>query len=225
MEKNKTEIPKKEKVDYHLSMLLNDIQDDLVGSDEDDKKDEKKGREHQHKLIVMQMLLTLAGSFGKDYYDDDDKLINAIDVKVSGDELLSGYLFFVSQNPHFDYSWNYMRKRKNNYKVFLVDALRFINNVVIDINMIAGKPRMGNDVHVVFNDVFDVELTNEAPFVKAQLLWENFNCITSLKKSYTISVKSNGSVLIAGNRKELSDAVNLIDKALDMVGKARSISE
>lgn len=128
MEKNKTEIPKDGKVEYTLSMLLNDIQDELVGSDEDDKKGEKRGREHQHKLIVVQMLLTLAGSFSKDCYDDDDKLNNAIDVKVSGDELLSGYMFFVSQNPHFDYSWNYMRKRRNNYKEFLADALRFVNS-------------------------------------------------------------------------------------------------
>ena len=225
MEKNKTEIPKEGKVEYTLSMLLNDIQDELVGSDEDDKKGEKRGREHLHKLIVVQMLLTLAGSFGKDYYDDDDKLNNAIDVKVSGDELLSGYLFFVSQNPHFDYSWNYMRKRRNNYKEFLADALRFINNVVMDINMFVSKPRKGNEIHVVFNDVLDVTLIKETPFVKTRLLWENFNCITAVKKSYTISVKCNDSVLMAGNRKELSDAVNLIDKALNMVGKARSISE
>ena len=225
MEKNKTEILKDGKVDYTLSMLLNDIQDELVGSDEDDKKGETRGREHQHKLIVMQMLLTLAGSFTKDYYDDDDKLNNAIDVKVSGDELLSGYLFFVSQNPYFEYTWNYMRKRRNNYKEFLADALRFINNVVMDINMIAGKPRKGNDIHVVFNDVLDVALIKDTPFVKTRLIWENFNCITSLKKSYTINVKCNGSVLMAGTRKELLDAVNLIDKALDMVGKAGSVSE
>ena len=67
MEKNKTEIPKEGKVEYTLSMLLNDIQDELVGSDDDDKKGEKRGREHQHKLIVVQMLLTLAGALGKDY--------------------------------------------------------------------------------------------------------------------------------------------------------------
>ena len=217
MEKNKTEIPKEGKVEYTLSMLLNDIQDELVGSDDDDKKGEKRGREHQHKLIVVQMLLTLAGALGKDYYDDDDKLNNAIDVKVSGDELLSGYMFYVSQNPHFDYSWNYMRKSRNNYKEFLADALRFINNVVMDINMLVSKPRKGNEIHVVFNDILDVALIKETPFVKTRLLWENFNCITAVKKSYTISVKCNDSVLLAGNRKKHSDAENLIDKALNMV--------
>ena len=220
MEKNNTKTPKGGKIDYTLSMLLNDIQDESFGRDEEYKKDEKKEREHRPKLIVMQMLLGLAGEFTAEYFDNDDKLNNAIDVKVGGNEMLSGYSFYVSQNPHFEYTWSYMRKRKENYKGFLADALRFINNVVIDINMLASKPRKGNDIHVVFNDIFDVLLTSENPFVKTRLLWENFNRITSLKKSYTINVKCNDSILTAGNRKERSDAINLIDRALDMVEKA-----
>lgn len=83
--------------------------------------------------------------------------------------------------------------------------------------MLVSKPRKGNEIHVVFNDILDAALIKETPFVKTRLLWENFNCITAVKKSYTISVKCNDSVLMAGNRKKHSDAENLIDKALNMV--------
>lgn len=221
MEKIESKDAAKERVEYNFDMLLNDIQDSNTDKNADGTtSNDNAEREYQHKLVIMQMLIYFAASFKSAEYNDDDKLENAIEVKVNYDELLSGYLFHVSQNSQYDYSWNYMRKLKKSYSKFLVEAVRFLNNVITDINMLAGKSWAASDVHVVFDDIFDVVLIEEKPYVKAHVLWENFNRVAVVKRNYKIGIKAKDCLLVAGSRKITSDANKLIDAALD---KAKGI--
>lgn len=225
MEKNnkKTDV---KKVNYSFDMLRNDI---LTAPTEDNEKLEtgdKYLREYQSKLIVVQMLSYLAESYETENYKDNELLRNAIETKVDGDEQLSGYLFFVSQNPQFDYSWNYMRKCRTNYIEFLVNSIRFLNNVLVDINLLTGKPWPGNNIHVVFHDILDVELTSEVPFVKSRFLWENFYRLATVKSDYNIVVKVKDNLLKTSNRKAPSDMKNLIDSVFDMINnESKKITE
>ena len=170
------------KEEYTFQMLLNDIQESASGGDEDARAGDKADRERQSKLIVLQMLVDRANEYNDDSHREDDKLRNAIDVKVNNDVYLDGYIFFISQNPQFDYTWNYLRKRENNYKEFLLESIRFLDNVLADINMLAEKPRIHKDVHVEMHGILDVWLTAEKPFVKVAVLWGNFHRIATLKK-------------------------------------------
>ena len=225
MEKNnkKTDV---KKVNYSFDMLRNDI---LTAPTEDNEKLEtgdKYLREYQSKLIVVQMLSYLAESYETENYKDNELLRNAIETKVDGDEQLSGYIFYVSQNPQFEYSWNYMRKCRTNYIEFLVNSIRFLNNVLVDINLLTGKPWSGNNIHVVFHNILDVELTSEEPFVKARLLWENFYHLVTVKSDYDIIVKANDTLLKASGRKEPSDMKKLIDSVFEMVNnESKKITE
>ena len=188
MEKNNKKADVK-RVNYSFDMLRNDI---LTAPTEDNEKLEtgdKYLREYQSKLIVAQMLSYLAESYETENYKDNELLRNAIETKVDGDEQLSGYMFFVSQNPQFNYSWNYMRKCRTNYIEFLVNSIRFLNNVLVDINLLTGKSWPENNIHVVFHDILDVELTSEVPFVRSRLLWENFYRLATVKSDYNIVVK------------------------------------
>lgn len=225
MEKNNKKADVK-RVNYSFDMLRNDI---LTAPTEDNEKLEtgdKYLREYQSKLIVAQMLSYLAESYETENYKDNELLRNAIETKVDGDEQLSGFLFFVSQNPQFDYSWNYMRKCRTNYIEFLVNSIRFLNNVLVDINLLTGKPWSGNNIHVVFHNILDVELTGEEPFVKARLLWENFYHLVTVKSDYDIIVKANDTLLKASGRKEPSDMKKLIDSVFEMVNnESKKITE
>ena len=225
MEKNNKKADVK-RVNYSFDMLRNDI---LVAPTEDNEKLEtgdKYLREYQSKLIVAQMLSYLAESYETENYKDNELLRNAIETKVDGDEQLSGFLFFVSQNPQFDYSWNYMRKCRTNYIEFLVNSIRFLNNVLVDINLLTGKPWSGNNIHVVFHNILDVELTSEEPFVKARLLWENFYHLVTVKSDYDIIVKANDTLLKASGRKGPSDMKKLIDSVFEMVNnESKKITE
>ena len=211
-----------EKEDYTFDLLLNDIQSEPTEDNKSDETNDKAGREYRSKLIVIQMLIGLAELYKTDSYKDDEKLSNAIEIKVNGNEQLSGYIFYVSQNPQFDYSWNYLRKRNANYKEFLANSVRFLINVLDDINILAGKPRAGKYMHVVFHDILDVTLINEKPFVNTRLLWDNFFRLATVKSEYNVCVKVNESVLIAGSRKEPSDMEKLIDSALEMISSNTS---
>ena len=225
MEKNnkKTDV---KKVNYSFDMLRNDI---LTAPTEDNEKLEtgdKYLREYQSKLIVVQMLSYLAESYETENYKDNELLRNAIETKVDGDEQLSGYIFYVSQNPQFEYSWNYMRKCRTNYIEFLVNSIRFLNNILVDINLLTGKPWPGNNIHVVFHDILDVELTSEVPFVKSCLLWENFYRLATVKSDYNIVVKVKDNLLKTSNRKAPSDMKNLIDSVFDMINnESKKITE
>ena len=205
--------------DYTFEDLLNDIQESALENDEDAQGGDKAMRERQSKLIVMQMLVVKANEYFDESHRYDEKLRNAIDAKVNNDVHLAGFIFFVSQNPQFDYSWNYLRKRENSYKEFLLEGIRFLDNVLADINMLAGKPRTHKDVHVVMNEILDVSLTGEKPFVKVSVLWENFHRLATVKREYGFTVKSKECILMAGKRKKLADAEKLIDTAFAVLNK------
>lgn len=207
------------KDNYTFDMLFDDIQAVPTEDDEKTGTDDKHLREYQSKLIVIQMLSYLAESYETDDYKDNEILRNAIETKVDGDEQLSGYIFFVSQNPQFDYSWNYMRKCRTNYIEFLVNSIRFLHNVLVDINLLTRKSRPEKNIHVVFHDILDVELTCEEPFVKVRLLWENFNRLATVKSDYIIIVKVKDTLLKASSRKDHSDMEKLIDSVIDMLNK------
>lgn len=210
---------------YTFEMLLNDIQEIPEENTEETVANDNAERESRHKLVVMQMLIYFTALYHGEDYTDDDKLRNAIAIKVNNDELLSGYLFHTSQNPQFDYSWNYLRKRKMSYAKFLADAVRFLKNVLADINMLVGKPRTYSDVHMVFDEIFDVVLIGDKPYVKASVLWENFHRMAVVKKEYHIGVKVKDSLLVAGTRKKEADAEKLIDAAQEMLNKKAFKSE
>ena len=215
-----------DKGNYTFDMLFNDIQADSTDGIEIPESVYMSNREYKSKLIVVQMLLCLADLYKAENYNSNEKLRNAIETKVDGDEQLSGFLFFVSQNPQFDYSWNYMRKCRTNYIEFLVNSIRFLNNVLVDINLLTGKPWSGNNIHVVFHNILDVELTSEEPFVKARLLWENFYHLVTIKSDYDIIVKANDILLKTSSRKEPSDMKKLIDSVFEMVdNKSKKITE
>lgn len=206
-----------DKENYTFGILFNDILADSIEGMEISESDVKSNREYKSKLIVVQMLLGLAESYKTENYNNNEKLRNAIETIVDGDEQLSGYIFFVSQNPQFDYSWNYMRKCRTNYIEFLVNSIRFLNNVLVDINLLTGKSWPGNNIHVVFHDILDIELTSEVPFVKSRLLWENFYRLAMVKSDYNIVVKIKNNLLKTSNRKAPSDMKNLIDSVFDMI--------
>lgn len=220
---NKPAVTAKE--EYTFQLLLNDIQESALRNEEDGLAGDKAARERQSKLIVMQMLIERANKYNDDSHRDDEKLRNAIDVKVNNDVHLAGFIFFISQNPQFDYSWNYLRKRGNSYKEFLVEGIRFLDRVLADTNMLARKPRTQKDVHVVMNDIIDVSLIEEKPFVKASVLWENFHQIAAVKRDYNFTVKSKECILIAGKRKKAADAEKLIDAAIAMLNNVEGSTE
>ncbi len=213
------------KEEYTFQLLLNDIQDSALGNEEDGQAGKKTARERQSKLIVMQMLIIKSNEYNDDSHRDDEKLRNAIDVKVNDDVLLAGFIFFVSQNPQFDYSWNYLRKRENYYKEFLVEGIRFLGSVLADTNMLARKPRTQKDVHVVMNDIIDISLIREKPFVKASVLWENFHRLANVKRDYDFTVKFKECILITGKRKNAADAEKLIDAAIAMLNIVERCTE
>ena len=109
---------------------------------------------------------------------------------------------------------------------FLINSIRFLNNVLVDINMLIEKPRPERNIHVVFHDILDVELTNKEPFVKTRLLWDNFYRLATVKSYYNIIVKAKDTLLKATSRKEPSDMKNLIDSVFDMINnESKKITE
>lgn len=214
MEENYKKMTDMKTEEYTFDILLNDIQSEPTEDNEMNKTGDIAGREYSSKLIVIQMLIGLAKLYKTENYKDSEKLNNAIEIKVNNDELLSGYMFFISQIPQFNYLWSYMRKCKKDYKEFLVNSIHFLNNVLVDINMLYRKPLVLRDIHVVFHEILDVKLIDEKPFVKTCLLWENFYRIATVKSEYNISIKNKESLLKTGCRKEPSDMEVFIDSAL-----------
>ena len=210
---------------YDLDTLLDDIQSDYLELADDVKASDKAQRENGHKLIIIQVLIKLVQAYGGEEYGNDEKLRRDIETKLNGNELLSGFLFFVSQNPQFDYSWNYMRKRKSSYAGFLVDAIRFLNNLVTDVNVLAGEATEEKDIHVVMNELFDVELGNVKPYVKTKLKWENFQHIATVNKDYSVSVCKKENVLATGNRKDAGTITRLKAKALERLTNSQKCTK
>lgn len=210
-----------DKEKYTLTTLLNDIQEAAIDVNEGEV-DERAIRDYQDKLIIMQMLIRCASIYSGKEYENEEKLKNAIDVVLKGDEQLSGYMFFVSQTPQFNYTWSYMRKRRDRFGEYLAEAIRFLNNVVEDINLLANMPREGEEMHVVFGDLIDVDLLVGTPSVRSSVLWKNLYRVAAVKSVYNVSVKMNENVLVAGIRKECTDMRKLMDMVLEMINKSKT---
>lgn len=210
MIKNNNEQMADSKETYSFQMMLNDILESSLSGKQDTLAGE---REQQSKLIVLQMLVDKANNYINDRHRDDESLRNAIEIEVNNDHL-AGYIFFISQNPQFDHSWNYLRKQVKNYLDFLVNGIRFLENILVDINMLLGKSRSLQGIHVVMNDIIDVHFNEDKPCVKVFVLWENFHKIATVRRYYNFTVKTNDCILMAGIRKKASDAEKLIDTAL-----------
>jgi hypothetical protein len=206
---------------YNHDTLLDDIHGGFEEMVVNVKASDKAKRENKHKLLIMQMLIKLAQVYSGEEYDDDVKLCRDIETKLNGNELLSGFLFFVSLNPQFDYSWNYMRKRKLSYADFLVDAIRFMNNVVADINVLAEDVTNEKDIHVVMDDLFDVELGNMEPYVKTKFKWENLHNMVAVKKEYSIRVCKKDNALATGSREDVGTVTTLKALALRRLANSK----
>lgn len=217
---NKT-MPKKEV--YSLRMLLDDILNSL--DDNGIEADVLAWREHQSKLVIIQTLISWAALYKAEEYKDDKKLLNALEVKVRGDELLSCYMFYVSTNPQFEYTWSYMRNQSGNYTRFLVKAVHFLNNVVDDINEFAGRAKRGIDIRIVFNNLIEVTLIDEMPFVKSCILWKNFHYIESIDTDYNIIIKAEDVILKIISRKDCSDILEFVNSSLDLIRNNKGDSE
>ena len=53
---------------------------------------------------------------------------------------------------------------------FLVNGIRFLENILVDINMLLEKSRSLQGIHVVMNDIIDVHLTEGKPGLKIYVL-------------------------------------------------------
>lgn len=201
---------------YTLERLLNDILDSSNENCSENDNDNKATREHRAKKIVIQMLIEQANAYRSDVYKNAEKLSTALDVKVKEDKWMSGYMFYVSQNPNYDYSWNYMRRQVDGYVEFLGNAVRFFTNVVDDINAIADRLISKKDVYVIFSDIIEVASTQEGASLKARVIWERFKTIASFNPVYQITVKVKDVVLLIGTRNKSTDAAALIEKAIDL---------
>ena len=205
-------------LEYSFDMLLNDILSHGEESDGMGGACDKAEREFLSKRIVMQMLIILAQKYEADAYNDEMKLRNAIGDDVDRDELLSGYAFFVPQNPQFNYTWNYMRKRKKSYIEFLVRAVVFLKDVLSDINILASKSAVGENLHIVFSDIIDVAFIAKSPHIRIEVLWENFNRIATIKRHYNVVAKTRESLLVSRERKNADDVNKLMEEALRIAG-------
>ena len=115
-----------------------------------------------------------------------------------------------------------MRKRRDRFGEYLAEAIRFLNNVVEDINLLANMPREGEEMHVVFGDLIDVDLLVGTPSVRSSVLWKNLYRVAAVKRVYNVSVKMNENVLVAGMRKECAETGKLMDMVLEMINKSKT---
>lgn len=200
---NKT-IMEKEVSLYTLSDFFEDIQEEPKEYKEDSTELPSLHIEFKHKLKVFQAIFYLSSGLPNFElsHNNPDKTKNKIeveikekiDLEIEGNESLFGYTFFVSLNSNFDYSWNYMRKHIEIYKDFLYSTYKFISYVIYDINLMKSKLDIDHDLHIEFNELFDVKFSEEIP-VKTKINWANFNKISKVKNGYYISAKYDETIL------------------------------
>ena len=77
-------------------------------------------------------------------------------------------------------------------------------------------------MHLVFSDIFDVTFMGERPHVKIGVLWENFYRIATIKKYYNVVAKAEEVVLVARDRKAVSDVGDVLDLALIKMGRNKT---
>lgn len=225
MNNSELEKPMAKEECYTLAMLLNDILDSSEGNDNGIEADGKASRELKAQIAIVQLLIELAIEYGKPSYKDNEKLKNALEIKIRENKWLSGYMYYISRNPNFDYSWNYLRKQSEGYLVFLAKAIRFFNSVVEDINSIAYKMAFTKDIHVIFSDIIDVSSSKDLPHVKSKVIWGSFGPIAAFNSDYHISVKIKDVVLKIATRKNSTDAYQLIEESMELVNRQEGKSK
>lgn len=200
---NKT-IMEKKVSQYTLFDLFEDILEEPEKYKEDSTESSSLHIEFKHKLKVFQTIFNLSSSLPnfnlsnnnpeKTKDDIEVEIKEKIDIEIDGNESLFGYTFFLSLNSNFDYSWNYLRKHIKLYKDFLYSTYKFISYVVYDINLMKSMLDIHHDLHIEFNELFDVKFNEEVP-VKTTINWANFNKISKVKNGYYISAKYDETIL------------------------------
>lgn len=182
--------------------------------DNNSKKYKQLQRDLPYKIKVLQTILFLKvpnltlSEYGIEA-ERDKKLIES---NIHSDELLFGYTFLVSSNSEFQYTWSYMRKQLDKYVDFLFGAKRFFEFVFRDITALDKVLRDTQDIHIVFNELIDVNYTDNAPYINAKMLWENFHNLSNVSYSYRVSIMINASTLIVCNCSYKDEADKLCEK-------------
>lgn len=193
--------------EYSFETLFEDILSECVNNFD---ISEKYKREYGEKLIVIKLLLGLGNLYKINNPEDFERLNSEIELKLIDNDMLSGYIFFVSQRNQFEHLWSYMRWCKDRYKEFLVNSIRFFSNVLVDINMLRKEIQIEENIHVIFHNILDVEFISQEPYVKSRFLWENFQKLVTIQNKYTICVKIEDNVLKVANRLDTTDTQKLI---------------
>jgi hypothetical protein len=186
---------------YTSFEFLEDIQTIPEKCVKDTPEGAKANRDFMHKLKVLQSFFWRKLP-PYDFKDDNmDAIKEALEVSVDGDELLFGYTYFLSSNTNFDYSWNYLRMQMDNYIDFYSEAYRFISYVLKDIDELKANLCGLENLHIYFNELFDVTFIDDKPFVKTIVNWESFYQINKVKNGYYLSVKIDKTTLLTFYRK------------------------
>lgn len=210
---------------YTKIELLEDIQAVPEKCAKDTPEGEKTRRDFMHKLKVLQSIFLMKLPPYDFKKDNMDVIKEALEVYVHGDELLFGYTYFLSSNTNFDYSWNYLRKQMDKYVDFFFEAYRFISFVLRDIDDIKADLCGNKDLHIVFNELFDVTLIDDEPLVKTTVNWENFYQINKLKNGYYISVKIDKTTLLTFYRKYSNELNPNIDRVKQILAAWKEQTE
>lgn len=185
---------------YTKSNLFEDIQEEPKECEKDSYEREKACREYKYKLKVFQTIFDLNLPDFDFVKENSEKIKKEIEVQVDNNELFYGYTFFLSLNPNFNYSWNYLRKQIERYMDFLYEAHKFISYVIYDINLMKSKLNIHKDLHIEFNELFDVKFNEVAP-IKTTINWNNFNEISKVKNGYYVIAKYDETILLTSFRK------------------------
>lgn len=203
---------------YTMLMLLTDVQK-LPDIREDDCNNEKY-RDLQYYFKTIQCIIDLNAPI-IDFENDNTELIReSINNKIICNEELFGFTYFISSNPNFDYSWYYLRRKINDFQIFLFDVHTFFCMVLKDINKIILRQSEFKDVHFIFHDLLDVKIIDSPPFVHSTINWEKFNQITKVKKGYFITAIYDEDTLLSFSRNKNAQ----IDLFLDNLSKIRQLN-
>jgi len=199
--KNKNILTEKEKCFYSKDSFFKLL---LLETERDDNNFERykqMQRDFPYKIKVLQTILFLKVPDLTLSVDgiEAERYKKLIESQVHDDELLFGYTFHVSSNSEFQYTWNYMIKQLDKYVDFLFGTKRFFEFVFRDITALDNVLRGIQDIHIVFNELIDVIYTDDAPYINARMLWENFHNLANVNYNYIVSITINASTLIVCN--------------------------
>lgn len=214
---------KKAETIYTIEILREDIFQEPETSSQNKTGTGNTKREYEHKLKVMQMLIELPLCIDFADSKDEDKTRTAIELRVNNDALLSGFVFFLSNNVQFDYTWNYLRKKVDRYITFLLEAKKFMMAMIADINTIVCKLKGEEDIKILFNDIFEINITKDTPYVKAAVLWENFDRLMTVKDGYYVTIKRGDTVLATSFRNYSTKVDKIAEKTLKLLERNKRI--